>query len=171
MTPLAVFTALLPRLESVGGQIKDAQIHADGYFIIGSDHPDVALIHGRGDDTVQIRCRKGMFPPTRAHVDVDDIMTIIEGWMKEAGGKCGQNRAATLRQKRQEWGVDRPTPRRAARSRGKSMRDFIRENRERLDSIIRRTNPDVTLDDRERSIWILNDEGLYNWARSEGVKI
>ncbi len=25
--------------------------------------------------------------------------------------------------------------------------------------------------DEERRLWILNDEGLYEWARSEGVKI
>ena len=25
--------------------------------------------------------------------------------------------------------------------------------------------------DKDRRQWILNDEGLYNWARSEGVKI
>ena len=24
--------------------------------------------------------------------------------------------------------------------------------------------------DEERRLWILNDEGLYNWARSKGVK-
>lgn len=27
------------------------------------------------------------------------------------------------------------------------------------------------LNDSERRLWILNDEGLYNWARSEGVRI
>lgn len=27
------------------------------------------------------------------------------------------------------------------------------------------------LDNAERRLWILNDEGLYRWARSEGVKI
>jgi len=25
--------------------------------------------------------------------------------------------------------------------------------------------------DDERRLWVLNDEGLYNWARSEGVRI
>ena len=25
--------------------------------------------------------------------------------------------------------------------------------------------------DNERRLWILNDEGLYRWARSEGVRI
>lgn len=28
-----------------------------------------------------------------------------------------------------------------------------------------------TFNDEERREWILNDEGLYNWARSEGVRI
>lgn len=27
------------------------------------------------------------------------------------------------------------------------------------------------LNDSDRRGWILNDEGLYNWARSEGVRI
>ena len=28
-----------------------------------------------------------------------------------------------------------------------------------------------TLNNEERRQWILNDEGLYNWARREGVRI
>lgn len=27
------------------------------------------------------------------------------------------------------------------------------------------------LDDEELRLWILNDEGLYQWARNEGVRI
>lgn len=55
----------------------------------------------------------------------------------------------------------------------KSMQDFIRENREALDEAIRRAlkRPDWKLNDEERRQWIANDEGLYNWARSEGVKV
>lgn len=30
---------------------------------------------------------------------------------------------------------------------------------------------DKRLDYRELRQWVLNDEGLYNWARSEGVRI
>jgi hypothetical protein len=30
---------------------------------------------------------------------------------------------------------------------------------------------DLRLNDEERRLWVLNDEGLYNWARSEGVPI
>lgn len=54
----------------------------------------------------------------------------------------------------------------------KSVRDFIQEHREELDTVIRRRVPNIRrLDDDERRLWILNDEGLYNWARSEGVEI
>lgn len=49
----------------------------------------------------------------------------------------------------------------------------MRENRSEIDAYIRRRMSDekYRLNDNERRLWILNDEGLYNWARSEGVKI
>ncbi len=55
-----------------------------------------------------------------------------------------------------------------------TLAEFIKENREQLDSHIaasigQDTNP--LANDNERRLWVLNDEGLYNWARSEGVKI
>ena len=54
----------------------------------------------------------------------------------------------------------------------KSMRDFIRENRAELDKAIRNACPNVgSLNDEDRRQWILNDPGLYSWARSEGVNI
>ena len=54
------------------------------------------------------------------------------------------------------------------------LQEFIKENRQELDTCIARAlnqdkNPLPT--DSERRLWILNDEGLYNWARSKGVKI
>ena len=52
-----------------------------------------------------------------------------------------------------------------------SIREFIRRNRKELDEAIRKQVPEVRLSDNERRLWILNDEGIYNWARSEGVKI
>ena len=56
----------------------------------------------------------------------------------------------------------------------KSLQQFIREHRAELDATIARalrcdTNPRAN--DEERRLWILNDEGLYHWARSEGVRI
>lgn len=57
----------------------------------------------------------------------------------------------------------------------KSTRQFIRENREELTAAIQRAHgnwsPTYRLNDKEREQWILNDEGLYRWAKSEGVKI
>ncbi len=51
------------------------------------------------------------------------------------------------------------------------LRQFIKENRKELDEAIKRVVPDTRLNDEERRLWILNDEGLYNWARSSGCRI
>jgi Leu/Phe-tRNA-protein transferase len=52
------------------------------------------------------------------------------------------------------------------------MQKFIKEHRAEIDAAILRVCPNCTRhNDEERRLWILNDEGLYNWARSEGVKI
>lgn len=53
----------------------------------------------------------------------------------------------------------------------KSIRDFIKENRAELDAAIKRVCSNCRLNDDERRQWILNDEGLYQWARSSGVRI
>jgi len=52
-----------------------------------------------------------------------------------------------------------------------TMREFIRANRSDIDKAIRSQVDNSRINDEERRIWILNDEGLYNWARSEGVRI
>lgn len=67
----------------------------------------------------------------------------------------------------------------------KPIRVFIREHRAELDEAINAANyrydgnggrgavpdPAPTHNDEERRLWVLNDEGLYNWARREGVEI
>ena len=55
-----------------------------------------------------------------------------------------------------------------------TLRAFIREHRTELDEAIahaigQETNPRAN--DEERRLWIMNDEGLYHWARQEGVKL
>ena len=53
-----------------------------------------------------------------------------------------------------------------------SMREFLKRNRKEIDEGIKQACPNIKpLNDREREMWVLNDEGLYNWARQEGVKI
>jgi hypothetical protein len=55
-----------------------------------------------------------------------------------------------------------------------SMREFLRRNRNEIDECIARVlkcKSKQPTNDNERMVWVLNDEGLYNWARSEGVKV
>jgi len=51
------------------------------------------------------------------------------------------------------------------------LREFIKNNRDQIDGYILKLCSNCHLNDRERELWILNDEGLYRWARSEGVPI
>ncbi len=51
------------------------------------------------------------------------------------------------------------------------MRDFIREHRDELDEFIQSAAPGAPQNDNERELWVCNDEGLYHWARSEGVRV
>jgi hypothetical protein len=52
-----------------------------------------------------------------------------------------------------------------------TFKQFIKENRAEIDQYIRRACTNCKLNDAERRLWILNDEGLYMWARGEGVRI
>lgn len=53
----------------------------------------------------------------------------------------------------------------------KSLKQFVRENRKEIDGYIKTACPNIgKLNDGERQLWIQNDESLYNWAKSEGVK-
>lgn len=53
-----------------------------------------------------------------------------------------------------------------------SMRRFIREHKDELREMIRKAHKHVgSLSQEDLRLWILNDEGLYDWARSEGVPV
>ena len=55
-----------------------------------------------------------------------------------------------------------------------TLKQFIRDNRTELDTAIARAlgrNENPKANDEERRLWVLNDESLYHWACSEGVKI
>ena len=49
----------------------------------------------------------------------------------------------------------------------KTIREFIKEHRQEIDEVTKSPYKN----DEERRQWVLNDEGLYNWARSEGVRV
>jgi hypothetical protein len=51
------------------------------------------------------------------------------------------------------------------------LRDFIKKHRQDIDLHIRAQCDNCRLNDREREMWIANDESLYLWARSEGVNV
>lgn len=51
------------------------------------------------------------------------------------------------------------------------LREWIRRNRVEIDAAIRSVCNNCRLNDDERRLWVLNDEGLYSWARSEGVQV
>ena len=48
-----------------------------------------------------------------------------------------------------------------------TLTEFIKNHRKEIDAMIKSPYKN----DNERRLWILNDEGLYLWAKSEGVKI
>ena len=52
-----------------------------------------------------------------------------------------------------------------------TLNQFIRENRKEIDTAIKHVCANCRLNDRERRAWILNDENLYIWAKSNGVKV
>ena len=51
------------------------------------------------------------------------------------------------------------------------MREFLTDNREEIDAAIRTVDSQGPRDDRERELWIANDESLYAWAIDEGVDV
>ena len=56
--------------------------------------------------------------------------------------------------------------------RRQSLREWIRSHRQEIDATIKKVcGSQVRINDEERRLWVLNDEGLYWWAKGEGVNI
>lgn len=54
------------------------------------------------------------------------------------------------------------------KSRSRSLTAFIAEHKAEIDAAIRRMVPGARIDNAERRLWVLNDEGLYRMARRWG---
>lgn len=55
-----------------------------------------------------------------------------------------------------------------------TLKQFITDNRAELDKCIAQAlnmDKNPLANDNERRLWVLNDEGLYRWAKSEGVNL
>ena len=51
------------------------------------------------------------------------------------------------------------------------MADFLKRHRQMIDRQIRREAPGQPIDDKERELWVCNDETLYLQAQREGVEV
>lgn len=51
-----------------------------------------------------------------------------------------------------------------------TLSQWIKENRQEIDEVLS-TAIDPPKNDLQRKQWIIEDDNLSNWARSEGVKI
>lgn len=53
-----------------------------------------------------------------------------------------------------------------------SKREWLKQNRAELNRIIHaKLGDNRSLNDDDRWEWVMNDEGLYNWARRDGVNV
>jgi len=49
---------------------------------------------------------------------------------------------------------------------------WVRNHRASIDAIIQRSGGHARrLNDHERRLWVVNDEGLYCWARADGARV
>jgi hypothetical protein len=53
-----------------------------------------------------------------------------------------------------------------------TMQQFINDNKVQIDAHITKRVPNLgRVDNKKRRMWIANDEYLYGWARSQGVRV
>lgn len=53
----------------------------------------------------------------------------------------------------------------------KTLTTFVKEHRNKLHKYIDKTYNDTPKTDMELHLWVLRDNHLYDWARSEGVDL
>ena len=51
-----------------------------------------------------------------------------------------------------------------------TLEQFIDEYRTEIDAVAVAVGGHTPEDDEEREDWVMNDEGLYSWAMSEGIE-
>ena len=96
-----------------------------------------------------------------AITELGHIPVSIQPWEKDDDGLMYANSLLNQLEEIQEEDV------------AETMRNFIRQNRAEIDNAIHSVPgmEGYRLNDEEREGWIQNDEGLYNWARLEGVNV
>lgn len=52
-----------------------------------------------------------------------------------------------------------------------NKRNYLKENRQEIDTYINSKIATNNLNDRERELWLLNDETLYLQAKAKGLNI
>ena len=51
-----------------------------------------------------------------------------------------------------------------------TLEQFIKEYRTNIDAVAVAVSGHTPEDDNDREDWVMNDEGLYNWAIAEGIE-
>lgn len=51
------------------------------------------------------------------------------------------------------------------------LSEFVKQNKEEIDAVIKQIVPNVKLTSAERQQWVMNHEGLYEWAKREKVRV
>jgi hypothetical protein len=52
-----------------------------------------------------------------------------------------------------------------------SLERFVKDHRgEIVQAVLRACSNPPELDDEELALWVMNDEGLYSWAKHEGME-
>jgi len=113
---------------------------------------------------------------------VGDVSKAFKAWVKKEFGEAVEPRAVAdgaviitedVRRFNVLAGVA-PLPPRRLEERKIGLKRWIRDNRAEIDQMIKQAYPSLRnrkFSDSDREEWVMNDEGLYRWAESEGVNV